>query len=332
MAEENKDIDEIIVGFLLDQLDDHEKEILENWLAESEDNQLHFETIKAVWTTPSPEPRAIHAQDAMEKIWREGLGEEYADLPRRRSFMNYFLRMASAILFVVAAFVATQKFINRKDNTPRYIVRENSASERSQFMLPDGSMVWLHCKSSLRYPENFAPGERKMELSGEAFFEVKKDASRPFIVQSGSLSTTALGTSFNVACYPEKKVIDVSLFTGVVEVKNKDHGANPVLLNPGTGVRYDHGDHTMTQHTIDAERILAWKSGILIFDGDDFEEFTRKIKQWYDVTISLEGNVPDAWNIRGQFDNQPLTNVLDLVSFNKNFTYELKDKHLVLRF
>src|SRR5690606_16871269 len=150
-----------------------------------------------------------------------------------------------------------------------YIVKENPASERSRFTLPDGSLVWLNCTSSLRYLESFSGNERKVELVGEAFFEVMEDSLRPFIVYSGNLSTTALGTSFNVAAYPEKDMIEVALISGKVSINDHVRRDELMVLNPGMGMRYDRQTQKAIRETINADKVLAWKSGVLIFDGDN---------------------------------------------------------------
>lgn len=337
MNEFKAEIDVIIASFLAGEADEASVLKLERWLSETEENRIHFEIIKAAWKESSAEPRPINADEIFEKIWKEGTKDKNVKGSGPQRFFNYFPKVAAAlIIFIIAPVIAyllgeTQK-VEKKQDPLVYVVKENPASQRSRFMLPDGSMVWLNCKSSLRYLQNFSTAERKVELVGEAFFEVTKDPSRPFIVYSGDLSTTALGTSFNVDAYPDKDVIEVALITGKIRIKNSESNDQLAVLDAGMGIRYDKDHESVTQNKVDQNKILAWKSGILIFDGDTFDEFRWKIEQWYDVTVEVHGRVPDNWRIRGRFDNEYLANILDVISFNKNFDYKLNDKQLTLNF
>src|SRR5690606_10278205 len=125
------------------------------------------------------------------------------------------------------------------------------------------------------------------------------------------------GTSFNVAAYPEKDMIEVALISGKVSINDHVRRDELMVLNPGMGMRYDRQTQKATRETINADKVLAWKSGVLIFDGDNFDDFKWKIERWYDVKISVQGKVPVDWQIRGRFDNEYLTSILEVISFNK---------------
>jgi ferric-dicitrate binding protein FerR (iron transport regulator) len=334
------DIDVILARYFANEASAETIVQLQKWLAEGEENRRKFELLKAIWSERSAEPRSISTpnQETLDKIWNKGIEKSKRDKGFYSIFFfNYLSQIAAAFLIALIIPIAVY-WINIKNQAPHiqpeitYVVKENPATQRSRFEWPDGSMVWLNCKSSLRFPENFSTSHRQVELSGEAFFEVKEDSLRPFVVSSGGISTTALGTSFNVAAYPERSFIEVALITGKVKIEDKHLKSELAVLNPGAGISYNKINNSLTTKAINPEHIQAWKSGVLIFDGDNYEDFVWKIKQWYDVDITTIGNVPGNWKIRGRFDNAYLTSILDVISFNKEFNYQLKDKQLTLRF
>lgn len=336
----NTDIDEILARYFANEADDESLEQLRLWLEESDKNQKQFDLLKSIWDERSAEPRSINTtnQDVLNNIWKKGT--EQPDKGKGFNligFFNYLPQVAAAVLVLIIMPIAVYWITtnNQPKALPKeivFILKENPATQRSRFMLPDGSIVWLNCKSSLRYPENFDTSTRQVELVGEAYFEIREDSLHPFIVMSENIATTALGTSFNVAAYPDKSTIEISLITGKVSVEDKNHNSERAVLNPGRGISYNKASNQLTKKKINAENILAWKSGILIFDGDNYDEFIWKIKQWYDVEITTVGNVPGNWRIRGRFDNAYLSSIMDVISFNKGFQYQLKDKQLILRF
>ncbi len=340
MLNNKNDIDAVLARYFANEADTETLKRLERWLAESDDNRRQFELLKTIWQERSSEQQSINTpnQDALEKIWKKGTEHP----PGRKgffllTFFNHLPQLAAALLIIIIVPIIGYWITsgNKQEVLPTeivYIVKENPATQRSRFMLPDGSMVWLNCESSLRYPENFSASVRQIELSGEAFFEVKEDSLRPFVVSSGDISTTALGTSFNVAAYPEKNTIEVALITGKVRIENLLEHNELAVLNPGLGISYNKVNNQLTRKKINTANVLAWKSGILVFDGDNYEDFIWKIKQWYDVDVTTVGRVPGNWKIRGRFDNAYLTSILDVISFNKDFSYQLKEKQLTIRF
>jgi ferric-dicitrate binding protein FerR (iron transport regulator) len=336
---DNVDIDEILARYFSGEADSDTLEKLNKWLDESPDHRKQFELLKSVWLERSPEPKSVNTpnREALERIWQKGTQQN----GKGKGFFSFniithFPQIAAALLVVITIpfvvhWINAHKQTEEAKPAHRFITKENPATQRSRFLLPDGSMVWLNCQSSLRYPENFSSAERHIELTGEAFFEVKEDTLRPFVVTSGNISTTALGTSFNVAAYPEKAIIEVSLITGKVRIDDRQHNELAVL-DPGLGISYNKGNSKITRRKINSDDVLAWKSGVLVFDGDDYEEFVRKIKQWYGVEVTTIGNVPGNWRIRGRFDNAYLTSILEVISFNKDFKYHLDDKVLTIQF
>lgn len=216
---------------------------------------------------------------------------------------------------------------------PAWVTKQNPAGLKSQLQLPDGSMVWLNAESILKYPTAFDSISRHVELIGEAFFDVAEDMQRPFTVHSGNLSTTALGTSFNVSSYPKAEAIEISLVTGKVVIsKTKTDTLEKIVLDPGEQIIYMEHSQGFIKTKFDYDTSLGWKEGLLVFKESDILQIKRKLERWYGVNIELKGIPKQGWKITGTFKNQSLERVLERLSFSKDFTFQISDKNVVMNF
>jgi transmembrane sensor len=153
-----------------------------------------------------------------------------------------------------------------------------------QLTLPDGTKVWLNAASSIRYPVFFTGPERRVEITGEAYFEVAKNASKPFkVVVDGTQEVDVLGTSFDVNAYPDEREIKTTLLEGSVK-------AEGVILKPGQQAAWNVGQPVKVQKDADLEEAVAWKNGKFIFTGNDLGSVMRKIARWYDVDVEYKGD------------------------------------------
>lgn len=155
-------------------------------------------------------------------------------------------------------------------------------------VLQDGSKVWLNSESSLRYPVAFTGAERKVEITGEAYFEVAKDPAKKFIVTGQGVQTEVLGTHFNINTYTDEEQVRVTLIEGSVRVAN---GAGNVKLKPGEQAAITH-DSRFSIAEVDTDRIIAWTTGSFYFDEEDLSTVMRQLARWYDVDVSFSGIMP----------------------------------------
>ncbi len=210
------------------------------------------------------------------------------------------------------------------------IEKKAAFGEKLNIQLPDGSKVWLNSGSFLSYPEKFDDTSRKITLSGEAFFEVEPDRSRPFQVHSEGVVTTALGTSFNVNT-KDAGSIKVSLLTGKVQV-GKEAALSDIVLNPGEEYHLDRKEGGQTIQRFDPGKTLAWKEGRLIFEQASLPEVVRALEEWYGVELTLVNPPGIQWKFSGTYQNQMLETVLNSMSFIENFDYTINGKKVKLTF
>lgn len=154
--------------------------------------------------------------------------------------------------------------------------------------LADGTQVWLNAASTLRFPAAFTGKERKVEVSGEVYFEVAGNAAMPFkVVTKDQEQINVLGTAFNVNAYEDEAATRVTLISGAVQVNN---GARSQLLQPGEQARLATGKTEIAR--VDVEQVVAWKNGVFSFDKEvSLEEVMRQVGRWYDVDIKYEGSI-----------------------------------------
>ena len=245
-------------------------------------------------------------------------------------------RVAAAVVLltgVAYTFYEYGSFSGRYHTGPdaKVFTRESPPGVKIQTRLPDGSSVWLNADTRLVYKGNTADSTRLVELSGEAFFEVKEDASRPFIVKTGAWTVKALGTSFNVKAYKTGTNPVVALLTGKVLVQGLIDKTAGFQLLPGERLTmYDNGRQPVKQ-AFNPIHEIGWKDGILIFDRADFEQVKTKLERWYGVTVHVpSGDFTLNWEIDGQYHNQSLERILRHLSYTKAFEFDIKNNEVFL--
>jgi ferric-dicitrate binding protein FerR (iron transport regulator) len=155
-----------------------------------------------------------------------------------------------------------------------------------QLTLSDGSKVWLNAASSLRFPATFSGNERKVELTGEGYFEVAHNPSKPFIVTKNNVEIKVLGTHFNVNAYDDEDVIKTTLLEGSVKVTK---GNKSTLITPGEQAIVSNSSTTTfsinVKKDVDLDEAIAWKNGKFIFQDADIKSIMRQLEHWYDVSV-----------------------------------------------
>jgi ferric-dicitrate binding protein FerR (iron transport regulator) len=158
-----------------------------------------------------------------------------------------------------------------------------------QVVLSDGTKVWLNAASSIRFPVAFGGMERRVILKGEAYFEVAKNPSRAFVVQSGNgMEVKVLGTHFNVMAYEDEATVETTLLEGSVQVT--DQKAGQAMLRPGEQARITSGKNLDVIKT-DTQQVVAWKNGYFHFNRSDIGTIMRQVARWYDVDVKYEGEI-----------------------------------------
>jgi len=175
--------------------------------------------------------------------------------------------------------------------------------------LADGTVVWLNAASSLTFPAAFTGKERQVTLSGEAYFEVATDPSRPFSVKVGDMQVKVLGTHFNIMAYNDEQSVNTTLLQGAVKIQSTTGEA---LLKPGQQAKMDHAGKVQVVHA-DLDAVIAWKNGLFSFNNASIEEVMRQVARWFDAEIVYPDGIPQD-RFQGEIDrSSDITAVLKIL-------------------
>lgn len=240
------------------------------------------------------------------------------------------LQIAASVVIIIGLGYLSYNLINSDSNQPQdvaVLTESTERGERVQIELPDGSKVHLNSESTIFYPENFDKKERKVQLTGEAFFEVARDEKRPFIVRSGEITTTVLGTKFNVS--NRSNNVFVTLESGKVKV-SLINSEGEFFLIPGEQFSFDISTGIARKTRVKTSLFTDWRNGILQFNEINFAEAIQKLENWYNVKIECNSEELLYRNIRGKYANEELKTVLEDLEFMFDFNYEFVNDSAIL--
>lgn len=195
-----------------------------------------------------------------------------------------------------------------------------------QVILPDGTKVWLNASSSITYPIAFIGKNRRVSMTGEAYFEVAKNAAVPFIVETHQQETTALGTSFNINSYEDEEKVRTTLLEGLVRIS---HSSTHQLLRPGQQSVIGKEPTDMLIRETDVQQAIAWKNGYFSFMNADIKVIMRQLSRWYDVEVIYEGDGPKV-EFSGEIGRTlTLAQLLDILRETR-IRYRIEGKKLII--
>jgi ferric-dicitrate binding protein FerR (iron transport regulator) len=212
-----------------------------------------------------------------------------------------------------------------EQNSVQINTLSTAKGEQYQVLLPDGTRVWLNAATSLKYPSSFSrTKERRVELSGEAYFEVAKDKAHPFIVSTKQQSIEVLGTHFNVNSYVDEEITKTTLLEGSVKI-NGD-----VLLKPGQEALLAKSG-ALTIFNVDTENAVAWKNGLFVFENETLKSAMNKIARWYNVEVLYQGNNLELLTVGGSISRfDKVTDVLSLFEKAGNIQFVIKERTIII--
>ncbi|MGY0037823.1 FecR family protein [Pedobacter sp. NJ-S-72] len=182
-----------------------------------------------------------------------------------------------------------------------------------RIILPDGTKVWLNSSSSLKFPEQFTSNERNVELKGEAYFEVAKNASKPFKVTVNSTVVKVLGTHFNIMAYNDDPFIKTTLLEGSVQLSNI---TTLDILKPGQQAVINKSGFVKVINT-DTEQSIAWKNGYFFFNRANLKDIMKQLSRWYNIDVIYKGKMPVEEEFVGKIKrDSELSKTLKILEFS----------------
>jgi len=323
------DID-IIQRYLAGQATDNETLWVENLFAKSHSCPGLHKLLKDDWNeiTTDPEVNLNHLLDRVHHIIR------LKELEKQKSIKNRFIYIYSrvaAVLLVPVLLAGLWLYLKPKP-MPEILVEQTVTNSiyaplgsRVAFNLPDGTTGFLNSGSTLTYTIPFA-GNRKVELQGEAWFDVVRDEQNPFEIGAGASAVKVLGTSFNLSAYPNDNFVEVVLAGGTVEFRATPN-AQPLVILPSERVVFN-GKEINIEKT-DPSKFKGWTEGKLIFRGDNMAEVTRRLERWYNIEIEVADPALNEYVFRATFEDDSLREVLKFLSMTSPIRYRVSPRQIL---
>ncbi|WP_161554459.1 FecR family protein [Sinomicrobium soli] len=339
--EREKDIKRLFQKFKDNSITRDEYQVLMDWIGTSgADSKLrkwmdeHWEELKK--NGISPERESEPSQRFSRLVTRKEIRRASQ---RNRRWGAMYRHMAVAAVIVVLLGVASLWYFDvlKEAETPPVLITQSIApGKKATIVLPDGTQVRLNSNSEITFPERFEGATREVSLRGEAFFEVTKDKTHPFIIKTGALETRVLGTSFNIMAYEGREGVEVSVATGKVSVKRRlpetldGQRQQEVLLYPSEQVVYHPGSEEFVKSSIPADSIALWKDGILSFNRVSLEDAAVILEHWYGKKVILKNPALKHCIIRGKHKNESLANVLHSMQYALGIRYEIREDEVII--
>ncbi|WP_313268364.1 FecR domain-containing protein [Sphingobacterium sp.] len=324
---------EELVRYLRKESDVEENDRIDAWLMADEEHRHYLLQLKAEWKHLH-EPAINIDRLNRTKIW-ERIQERIVPVVRTISFERrrfLWLGSVAAILIFMLGLVGAyfiQGNIALKKSLEEHTIVYTAPGQKSSITLPDGSKAWLNAGTRLTYTQAFNQYDRKVELEGEAFFDVVKKENLPFVVQTSHLDVVVKGTAFDVSAYPDDTKIEVSLLRGKVAINDKEGKLVGELL-PNNWIQLDKttGKYTRVGQK-DAVQYSMWKSEELDFENEPLDLVLKKLERWYGVDIDWKG-LDTGRRYTFKVKTESLREILELINVITPIHYKIAGKSVVI--
>ena len=325
---------EIFIKYLQGNCSKKEFEQLLLWIREDSLNTSDRGMIKDVWDDFEPEAgpfERIKYTQVLDKIHHQiNINQNSTPLVIQKSLpknriLSILTRAAAILLLPVLSLLFYTNLPDRNgyaDNLNDLEV-EAPAGSMMHVELGDGTKVWLNHGSKLKYPHQFEGENRKVFLTGEAYFEVAHNAKVPFIVGTNYLDVKATGTAFNVSAYPEDDNIETTLVEGKVILYESKSNREINALSPGECLKFIAQKNLFTIESGNTEKYTAWKEGLLVFKNERVEDVAKKLARWYNVEVEIANVKVNEFTFTATFMDETLPQVLELMTLATPVSYQL---------
>jgi transmembrane sensor len=315
----------LLVRFLSGETNAQEQRQIEQWL-ESDQNRKYFEEFSAIWyaSSAAADFDAAYLKEDWKKIHAK-INSKTAE-PRKRGIQRslfYQIAGVAAVLIVTFGFYFLTQGIFNQLSTKELVA--GSSAKKKICTLPDGSTVFLNANSKLTYPEKFSDHQRVVTLEGEAFFEIAPNSQNPFLIETGTVTTEVVGTSFNINSMTNRVIVTV--VTGkVLLYKDK---ADAIAMTVGEqGIYGDSGLEKMTNNDLN---FLSWKTNVLIFQNTSLTKVVDDLNRHYGDHIQIASKMLEGCTLTSTFRNQTLEEILQELTVVLSIELERNGDMVMLR-
>lgn len=336
MADKNKMDEGLLNKFLNGQLNEEERlELIKLINADPENEVLLFQLKDLYdagnWETLKNEANTSNEWIKLKNKLRIDNVKQSKPYPINKIIFRDLMKYAAVFLLSIALTIFIQYLLQPKNNNNFVFQTNTGIGERSQVLLPDGTKVWLNTSSSLEYSNFQGSKIRKVRLLGEAFFEVVKDKSKPFMVYTkDSIYVKVTGTKFNVSAYSNDEDVRTVLVEGSVNVVNQKTGSSANLL-PGLIAICEKSGNIDVQHA-DVALYTSWRRGEIRFDNMQFEVLAKQLERNYKVNFVFRNEKLKSKKFSGVFQyDKPIELILKVISLNTRFRFEIIKDTIIIK-
>ena len=320
----------IIHKYFAGEANDDEIQLLFNWINLDSANKNKFDEFKKAWdlskTDFDLEVSSINVDDEWIKINNEINSNKEAKtihlkINKKRQLMQFTAAIAAVFIIGIGIF----SLFNSQN---KKLVAENKIIESS---LSDGSIISLNTNSELEYSKNFNKKTRTVKLKGEAFFKIKANSEKPFVINTGSLKIEVVGTSFNVNAKKQNGNVEITVKSGIVSVYTKNNKSDSVLLYAGEHAVFNKTNNNIQKKINKNINYLSWKTKKLIFEGVELQKIVNTLNKTYNVNIIILNPDLKKCKLTNTFDKQSLKSIikvleatLDIQIDKKGNVYEIR--------
>jgi len=321
--------EELLLKYLKGECSKDDWQEISLWLSKSEENARELFLIEEVFHSGDMEhfQSLDYVEKAKYRLFRE---IEKCENQKKVLFSLPRLFKYAAIFIVVLTLgaVGVTYLSNSLLKTNEIIVSVSDKDPVKRIQLPDGTKVWLNHSTVLKYPESFEKDCRRITVNGEAYFEVKKDKSKPFIVSSDVMQVKVLGTVFDLKSSKYSKIAEVSLIEGMVEVKgNRNEGQ--IVLSPGQKAELDRRTGRLVVKQVNAKLDAVWRNNLIPFEKATISEIVNTLEQLYQVRIILSPNIDKNTYSGVLIKRESIDSVLNSLRNAVPINFKVSDNNLI---
>jgi transmembrane sensor len=360
-TDEQKKWWEIIASKLTNSSNEIENNLFNTWYLSSEENKSIYDTAKKIWKASNnlKQYEEIDAESAWQKINDEIKIEKQKNAFRRMQLKKVGLRVLKYAAIAIITFGITWLFLSKPDPTIQNLPLKTSNHQiivkrgnKSQVILADGSRIWINSESKISYSSDFNVNNRTIYLEGEAYFDVAKNEKIPFIVKTSELTVKAVGTAFNIKCYPEEGTIETTLIRGSIKVESTKN-SQEIILKPNEKALFVKKEGSLnllkndslqklikpiplTKQVLvvkkekDVSSVVAWKDDKLVFNNESLESLSIKLERWYGVKILITDENLKQYHFSGILQNETINDVLRIIKLTLPIYYKIDHKDIII--
>ena len=298
----------LLLKLLTGTISPDESRIINAWIEESPENKKLAEDFTLMWKISKSNPTTPDFQTQGEWIkLQASINAEVSNAKEFKLFSNTnWLKIAASVAFLALCSWLLYLFVFNHDT-----ILKESRDAMVQLALPDGSKVWLNHDSRLSYRDDFNKENRIVKLEGEGFFEVKKNAQKPFVIETDQAQIKVLGTSFNVQSYSSTSGTEVFVVTGFVRFASIKDRHNGIVLKPGESGTLSKNNDLVVLSTAENRNVLAWKEKRLSFKKTSLHDVVESLEEYFKIDIKIKNQDAMRCRFTGSFNKPTIEEILE---------------------